>query len=300
MSTLRINRGLPGSGKSTETRRLVVEEGWIRVNRDDIRRHLHDSIWSKENEIEVVHQRDLLIRDALRRGKNVISDDTNLVAGVVRSLARHAEFFGARVEVVDFDVPVDICIARDALRSGTAHVGEEVIRGMVKKYFPKGKFPPNPLENQVQGVTFAPYVPNESLRKAVICDIDGTVADHTGLRSPYDYTKVSLDRPRQAVIDAVRMYRDAGYELIFMSGREASCITDTIKWLDKFVGGAYSLFMRPTGDGRQDRIIKGELFDQHIRNKYNVAAWFDDRDQVVNLVRNELQINCFQVNFGNF
>lgn len=300
MSTLRIHRGLPGSGKSTEAHRLVKEEGWTRVNRDDIRRHLHNSFWSKENEIEVVHQRDLLIRDALKRGKNVISDDTNLVSGVVRSLARQAEFYGASVEVVDFDVPVDICIQRDALRSGTAHVGEEVIRGMVKKFFPKGRFPQNPLGGEIKGVKFAPYIPDLSKPKAIISDIDGTVADLTGLRSPYDYTKVLVDRPRQAVIDAVKMYRDAGHQLIFMSGREASCYDDTVTWLDKFVGGPYSLFMRPTGDGRQDRIIKGELFDKYVRNAFNVSVVFDDRDQVVGLWRLELLLNCFQVNFGNF
>lgn len=307
-----INRGLPGSGKSTLTKMEVASSynDVVRVNRDDIRKMLHDSVWKgQETESVVVIMRDAMIRAAMKAKKPlVISDDTNLDPKVVKHLAKIAYFFGYEVEVRDFDLPLRVCLERDSKREGTEKVGHEVIYGMHKKYFKGGKFPENPLKNQIEAVRFEPYVADLSLPKAVIFDIDGTLASHEGVRSPYDYTKVGLDNPRQAVINALANYDRQGYVVIILSGREDSCRPDTIEWLYtntslgslKEAWGSWNLFMRSAGDKRQDRVIKGELFDKHIRNSFNVEAVFDDRDQVVALWRDELGLDCFQVNYGAF
>lgn len=313
MGKLRINRGLPASGKSTQTKIEVSRDynNVVRVNRDDIRTMLHDGVWKgQETESVVVMMRDAQLRAAMKAGKKlVVSDDTNLDASVVKHLAKIANFFGYEVEVLDFDTPLEVCISRDALREPSAKVGEEVIRGMHKKFFKGGKFPENPL-NRIEAVTFKPYIPNLAMPKAAIFDIDGTSASHEGVRSPYDYTRVIHDKPRHAVIAAAAVYHKAGYEIIKLSGRDGSCQPDTEKWLNReFIYGEndgsihqipYKLFMRTPGDKRQDRIIKGEIFDKYIRDFYNVEVVFDDRDQVVDLWRLELQMNCFQVNYGNF
>lgn len=308
-----INRGLPGSGKSTLTKQEVIADynGTVRVNRDDIRTMLHEGVWKgPETESVVVMMRNADLRAAMKAGKPlVISDDTNLDTKVVKELAKIAVFFGYEVEVRDFDTPLKVCIERDAQREGKARVGEDVIIGMHKKYFKGGKFPENPL-SKIEAVRFKPYVPNLAMPKAVIFDIDGTSASHEGVRSPYDYTKVIHDKPRHAVIAAASVYHKAGYEIIKLSGRDGSCRPDTEKWLNReFIYGEndgsihqipYKLFMRAPGDKRQDRIIKGEIFDAEIRDFYNVEAVFDDRDSVVSLWRNELELNCFQVNYGDF
>lgn len=313
MGKLIINRGLPASGKSTQTK-LDVSFNYgdvVRVNRDDIRIMLHDGVWKgQETENVTMMVRDASIRAAMKARKSiVIVDDTNLDGSVVKHLAKIAKFFGYAVEVRDFDTPLEECIARDSLRTGRSKVGEDVIRKMHKRYFKQGKFPENPL-GQIEVVSFKPYVPNLAMPKAVIFDIDGTSASHEGVRSPYDYTRVIYDKPRHAVIAAASVYHKAGYEIIKLSGRDGSCRPDTEKWLNReFIYGEndgsihqipYKLFMRAPGDKRQDRIIKGEIFDVHIREFYNVEAVFDDRDQVVDLWRLELQMNCFQVNYGNF
>jgi predicted kinase len=314
VSKLIINRGLPGSGKSTQTFRDVMEnyEKVIRVNRDDLRKMLHNSVWlGNKTEGNVIRMRDAAIRAGLKSGQTVISDDTNLDPSVVKHLAKIAEFFGAEVEVRDFDVPLNICIDRNSKREGSAKVPDEAIRGMHKKWFKNGKFPENPLgTSAIKPVTFAKYVPDKSLSKAVIFDIDGTLASHDGVRSPYDYTKVSLDNPREAVIETVKNYLQLQkYVVIFLSGREDSCRKDTITWLEKhielsgfefYLDSYWELHMRQAGDKRQDRIVKGELFDEHIRNRFNVEVVYDDRDQVVDLWRTELGLNCFQVNYGAF
>lgn len=308
-----INRGLPGSGKSTLTKQEVMADynGVVRVNRDDIRKMLHESVWNgQETESVVVMMRDAMLRAAMKARKPVVvSDDTNLDPKVVKHLAKIAEFFGYAVEVRDFDTPLKICLERDAQRQGVAKVGEQVIVGMYKKFFKQGKFPENPL-GKIEVVAFERYVPNLAMPKAVIFDIDGTSASHEGVRSPYDYTRVIHDKPRHAVIAAASVYHKAGYKIIKLSGRDGSCQPDTEKWLNReFIYGEndgsihqipYTLFMRAPGDKRQDRIIKGELFNKHIRDFYNVEAVFDDRDSVVSLWRKELNIDCFQVNYGDF
>lgn len=305
-----INRGLPGSGKSTETFRDVVAdyEGTVRVNRDDIRAMLHKSVWlGKATETNVVLMRDAMLRAACKARKPlVISDDTNLNSDVVKHLAKIAQFFGYEVEVRDFDTPLSICIERDSQRTGIAKVGEDVIRKMHKDSFKQGKFPENPLKNQIAQVKFEPYVPDKTLYKAVIFDIDGTLASHEGIRSPYDYTKVKHDLPRDAVISALENYAMRGYRIIICSGREDSCRPDTIDWLFKYTAipdlpnYKWKLFMRKEGDKRQDRVIKGEIFDEHIRDNFWVEVVFDDRDSVVSLWRTELKLDCFQVNYGDF
>ena len=117
MATLTITRGLPGSGKTTWARQ---QGGAVRVNRDDLRRMLHGGAiglgWA---EVQVTVAQRALIDALLRAGLNVICDDTNLRASVVRELRQLAGACGADVVVRDFtDVPLEECLRRDALRDG--------------------------------------------------------------------------------------------------------------------------------------------------------------------------------------
>jgi hypothetical protein len=61
-----------------------------------------------------------------------------------------------------------------------------------------------------------------------------------------------------------------------------------------------SLWMRNKKDNRKDSIIKEELFIQNIENNYFVEFVLDDRNQVVDLWRQKLQLPCLQVFYGNF
>lgn len=311
---LEIYQGLPASGKSTAAKAAVEADpgNTVRINRDSLRTMLHNDVFiQKLTEPRTVSARNALIRDALKRNLRVICDDTNLDSRVVKDLVKIAEFFGAEVRFTQFDVDINECIRRDKLRAdiaGEVSVGEKVIRSMVKNYFIDGKFPEKHAD--IKAIIFQPVTFTDNAGLAVIFDIDGTVADHQGIRSPYDYTSVIKDRPRMAIIKLARLYSQAGYRIIFCSGREDSCRPDTIKWLDtylSFIDGAgdivkvpYVLFMRETGDKRQDRIIKGEIFDNYIRGIWNVELVLDDRDQVVSLWRNELKLDCAQVNYGDF
>jgi predicted kinase len=130
---LTITRGLPASGKTTWARR---QRGAVRVNRDDLRRMLHGG-WSGQGwaEVQVTIAQRAQIEALLRAGVNVISDDTNLAARVIRELYDLAGQCGASVVVKDFtDVPLEVCLARDAERDGHERVGEDAIRAMHRRY----------------------------------------------------------------------------------------------------------------------------------------------------------------------
>lgn len=148
-----------------------------------------------------------------------------------------------------------------------------------------------------------PYIPDTSLPKAIIVDIDGTVTLR-GDREPYDWDKVGEDLPNQPVIDVIRalwahygIYKD-GLVIIFMSGRPEQCRKQTELWLDANIGLPYQLHMRPDGDFRMDWIVKAELFSR-IRDMFHFLSSWDDRDQMVRYWR-RLGLQCFQVSDGNY
>lgn len=144
------------------------------------------------------------------------------------------------------------------------------------------------------------YVPNRQLAPAWIVDIDGTMTLGPHQRTPFQWHKVGGDLPNGPIISIVRALRYDGYDIVFLSGRSEECREQTEAWIRRyFLRGTYPLFMRAAGDFRKDGIVKGELFDEHVRHEYNVQGVFDDRQQVVDMWR-EIGLTCLQVAPGQF
>ncbi len=186
-------------------------------------------------------------------------------------------------------VPIEVCIKRDSKRTGSAHVGEKVIRDMAKRFNIK----PSLITDKVEIDPNLPY--------AVICDIDGTVALNESGRNFYDETLVSEDTPRLPVIVAVKALANYNSnQLIFLSGRTTKCYFETKDWLIKKAkfDDNFILLMRSDGDKRRDSIVKKEIFDKHIRGKFNVFAVFDDRPQVINECWLPMGLTVFNVGNG--
>lgn len=328
MTTLKITRGLPGSGKSTLAGEWVAEDPTARaqVNRDHLRKMMHNSVWiggQSGTEGAVVAARDAMIKALLRKGVDVICSDTNLPQKVARDLRNLARIAGADFEVIDLTgVPLELCLERDAERDtrftldgeGEPGVGRSVIQGMYNRYL-AGKPSPLPLpEDPVAEAQKAlPYAPKPGTPEAIIVDIDGTVAIKSD-RSPFDWSRVSEDTPNKAVINAAmeHVFHADEYgrrlHMIFLSGRDESCRADTEVWLEEHVldyrgdfddDSKFHLYMRPEGDSRKDSIVKLELFDEHVRDAYNVRHVYDDRNQVVRMWRS-IGLTVFQVNDGDF
>lgn len=303
MTELVITRGLPASGKSTWAGQWVKEDPAHRaeVNRDHLREMLHGGFVA-DVEVRVTKASHTLIETLLTQGVSVVCSDTNLPQRHARDLAKIGRKAGADVRVQDFtNVPLATCLARNKGREWTGgHVPESVISDMHTRYI-KGRTYPLPLPEEDSATGTAGFVQfDPELPTVVICDIDGTVAK-MGDRSPYDYTKVSLDTPKTDVIEVANALARK-YQVVFMSGRSEDCRRETNNWLIEHVPAAWGmhLFMRASGDFRKDSIVKRELFDRHIRGKYNVLVVLDDRDQVVTMWREELGLTCLQVAPGNF
>jgi acid phosphatase class B len=136
------------------------------------------------------------------------------------------------------------------------------------------------------------------MRKAIIVDIDGTVA--TGVdRGPFDWDKVDTDLPKSNIIDIIKCMWQDGYEIIFVTGRSESCVDKTYEWLRLHCPPFVKLYMRRNKDFRKDAVVKREIYELHIKDNYNVVAVFDDRQQVVDMWR-EIGLTCLQVDYGNF
>jgi predicted kinase len=276
MSKLLMLKGLPASGKSTYAKELV-DQGWKRVNKDDLRSMVDGGKWSKGNEKKIMEVQTSLIISFLSKGYNVVVDNTNF--GWEDRLKAIADMCGAEFEVKYFDTSLTECIDRDAKRDEKS-VGAEVIERMWTQYVKP------PLQEY-----------NKDLPSCYIFDIDGTLAKMNG-RSPYDYTKVDTDIVNRDVAKLASILKNVA-SIIIVSGRNGDCIAETENWLDDNNIKYDDIFMRLSGDKRKDCIVKKELYEEHIKGKYNVLGVFDDRNQVVELWRS-LGLTCFQVDYGNF
>ena len=281
MLTVYFTMGLPASGKSTWAKNKVDKSpnSIKRVNKDELRAMLDNSYFSKGNEKFVLNIQDAIIKESLENGKHIIVDNTHLAP---KHEARIRELIKglAVLEIVDFrDVALETCIERDLKRSNS--VGEKVIRDMYNQFIAPPRTP-KPVHN--------PDLPD-----AVLCDLDGTIA-LIGDRSPYDAAKCEQDLVNEPVRSILQT---SGKAIVFVSGREDKFKPQTLAWLEKHNISFDALHMRKSGDMRKDSIVKKEIYEEFILDKYNVAFVLDDRDQVVRVWR-DLGLTCLQVDYGDF
>lgn len=287
-----LTRGLPASGKSTWAKEQVAKSNGNtkRVNKDDLREMIDCSVWSKTNEQQILDARNMMIKLWLLDGVNtIIVDDINLESKHYESILEIARLCtndneSISVEYKDFlDVSLDVCIERDSKR--VKPVGEKVIRGMHSRYIlPTLQYNYTNIKNG----------------NAIICDIDGCAAHRTD-RDWFEYEKVINDEVDFAVRNIVNAFYEKGYTVLFVSGREGTTICKelTQRWLDENGFKHHTLLMRKEGDFRRDSIVKQEIYEQHIKDKYVVEFVLDDRDQVVSKWR-EMGLKCLQVQPGAF
>lgn len=311
--------GIPGSGKSTYAKQVVAKDpsNWVRVNNDDLRAMMNGSVWSQDYEKMITDARNYLIRDALKRGKNVIIDNLNINRRHFDDVCKIAKSVNADIQVYEkaFYIELDEAMERNAKREGAARVPDDVMKKWFKesggkqfKYFkPRVEIY---KENKGSAPAFSPPERIEGAPEAVLCDLDGTLALIHG-RSPYDASDCDVkDLPNWPVIETIMAHYRAGRKIIFCSGREDKYRPETIRFIEKYCfeplstnpgvnSFNYQLHMRKTDDFRKDSIIKEEIYEKEIEGQYNVLCVLDDRDQVVEFWRSR-GLTCFQVAPGNF
>jgi len=145
------------------------------------------------------------------------------------------------------------------------------------------------------------------MMKTIVCDIDGTVANIEHRRQ-YVATKPKNWKAFNAGMAQDTVYEDIQWmvtslsmfsNFVFCSGRGEENREITEQWLADNKFTYEGLYMRAKGDYRQDSVIKVELLQQ-IREKYGEPyLWIDDRNQVVDAIR-EQGIRVIQVAPGDF
>ena len=281
MRKVTITSGIPASGKTTWAKEQQKKDpNIIRVNKDSLREMLNDGRYSKTNEKFVLKVRDFIISEAVNNGNNVIVDDTNLSSKHKDRITQLVKG-SAIIKTKNFDISLEECVERDLHRKNS--VGEKVIKDMYNQFVKK--------QETIEKI--------DGLPEAIIIDIDGTLAHMDNKRGPYEYDKAIDDRLDKNVERILNFYRDDGYIIIILSGRDSKCRAVTEEWLYKNNIKYDYLYMRKHGDERRDAIAKRELFDEHIRGKYNIDIIFDDRDQMIDCWR-EMGLVCYQVADGNF
>jgi len=142
---------------------------------------------------------------------------------------------------------------------------------------------------------------------AFILDTDGTTSLHTAAeRGHYEYSKVRNDRPNLPIIDlAVMMAREM--KPLVVTGRMDvdNCRIDTVAWYRDYFPDWFCndmlLFMRPARlldgkpDYRPDYIVKKEIYDRYIRDRFNTRYAVDDRLQVCRMWHHELNLPVLRV-----
>lgn len=118
-----------------------------------------------------------------------------------------------------------------------------------------------------------------NIPNAVIVDLDGTLALHNG-RSPYDFAKCETDLVNESIKHIVNTYANT-HIILIVSGRDDWCKPHCERWLKEHQVRFDEIIMRVTGDKRSDDIVKEEIYNNQIRDKYNIRFVLDDRLRVV-------------------
>lgn len=267
--------GISASGKSTWARERANSHASCDINRDWIRFNIvaPGTTWTtykftKAREKEVTRIQEEMIMAAWGMGQDVTISDTNLSPKVRNRLTKLLTDVGYEVELKEFPVTFEEAYKRDNLRANG--VGKDIL---YTQWLAWNDF-----------IGRKTYVPDTSLPKAVIFDIDGTLADMAGKRGPFEWDKVGGDIVRSLIAEmAYSYYFNHGYKIIVLSGRDSICYAQTFDWLSRNKIFFEYLYMRDEGDMRKDSEIKEELFWTYLADKYNIVACVDDRPQMIRL-----------------
>lgn len=276
--------GISASGKTTwanETIEAFQKENeiWINLNRDEIRASIFTQktgnpvfnwrLWNRKWEKQVTEDWKESLKTIAMSPKvdGVIISDTNLNPKTRHFIEGIFNEHGWQVKSQFFPITYEEAVKRDLQRENP--VGSSVIAEQIEKYW--AQFGER-------------YCPNTSLTKAVIVDIDGTLAHHHGVRNIFEWDKVHLDEPDPLVVEVVKGLKSQGIYIVVTSGRDDICKEKTWNWLYQHLGFEPSaLYMRRTGDTRKDCVVKREIFFDKIVDKYHIIGAIDDRPQSVRL-----------------
>ena len=153
------------------------------------------------------------------------------------------------------------------------------------------------------------------MKKAIIVDLDGTLADCShrlhhieGEKKGWDkfFEGIKDDKVNEWCKHLIYGMHTAQYSYtalpIIVTGRPEKTIPATDDWLKEnliwptsFAG----MFFRKDGDFRPDTVIKKEIYEKQIKGRYDILFVLEDRKNVVDMWRS-LGLTCLQCADGDF
>lgn len=313
LRTCYILRGYSGSGKSTFAEQLKKDNENTQIVSAD-----YFWIDSKGNynfdvtKLGLAHKSCFEnFKELVSKGSNVIIDNTNLK---YTDFTKYIDYLLVNNNQNNFVYSVKFievshnCL-EEAIKYRTNRVdGKNIPESKLKDMYKlfkkdvrgnllrdyKGKISLNNLDELSNDLPWKAFEENSCKTPAIICDLDGTISifeylNGVALRDCYNASTSNSDIINVAVAEALRGFFTLGYEILFVSGREDVYREPTEEFLER-VKETYKinyskLFMRKAKDYRKDFIIKEEIYENFIKNEYNVLAVFDDRPQVIEMWR---------------
>ena len=142
-----------------------------------------------------------------------------------------------------------------------------------------------------------------SKQKAIIVDLDGTIADdlwrrHLYRRPNVDWDEINamckFDQAFKWAQEIVHAMHAQGYHIIFLTARNDTARSVTESWLNAHVNVTNSsLIMRSEGDRREDWITKEDLYNRLVLPQYEVLFCLDDKQSVTDMWR-RIGLTCLQ------
>jgi len=156
------------------------------------------------------------------------------------------------------------------------------------------------------------------MKPCVIFDIDGTLADieHRRPYAPGNYdlhgedvayvpswkeffARIPLDTPNKNVVTLAALLYETGIPIVLATGRSECHRATTQEWMLAHSISYDLLYMRTSGDGRPDHVVKRELLARIRADGFEPWLVVDDRQSVVDMWRSE-GLTCLQCAPGDF
>lgn len=310
-----LTRGIPASGKSTFAKSWVSEDPThrVRFNWDDLR-NMMGPYWVPERENTGILKdlRSTFLLRMMEHQWDIVCDNMNLNPKEAEFFKREVDNFNStycwegnannkepyEIEYKDFFTPVEECIRRDSMRPNP--IGATVIRQTWNRY----RTMICTLENQ--RVHDRVKQPKEGLKKAVVFDLDATLAFNLSGR-PYwgegCAEGIKNDVPNEPMLNMFKAYlTNPDYQVIVVTGREASqdIIAASKEWFTTRGINVDNVIwnFRPVGSRQKGQDYKLETLNE-ISKEYNIELVIDDSQKIVDCLR-ENGYTVLQPNEGKF
>lgn len=286
--------GPPGSGKSTFAKDQIQNRGDLGIRCAYVNQDLHGRFQHMEN-----------FREAIRLGKDIICDRMNFNKVQRNGYIDQARAAGYEVEIHVFHEPYAVCLERAKNRVDHPTIKDEETANKAIGFF----FRSYERVEDHEADKIVRHYPEGDKPSALVVDLDGTLCNiehrlhHVRMEGKKKNWMAFMDGIKDDKLNkwcAEILHTLGGsHARILCSGRSENERTATLSWLNKQEIAFDNLFMRQSGDSRQDAIVKEIILDFEILTRYTPYFMIDDRAQVVAMWRKRGFV-CLACAEGNF